>query len=188
MRKGLEKLRRERRKGVEQRVKDGKRLSVPLTPDPSWTLGLGCSAVVSSCLSPSLPAEGASPGALVCTSAPSPVCLGCGDGRQDGTRGLDGSPAAGQSREQRRPDSPATPPPPPSSLLAPLTQLLPSSSFIFLLCPADRTSGHRGAPALLVPASASPRGPAQSWAPPRWLSQVQSQQRISLHRTDCVLG
>lgn len=120
---------------------------------------------VSSCLSPSLSPEGASPGDLVCMSAPSPVCLGCGDGRQDGTRGLDGSPATGQNREQRRPDFPATSPSPPSLLLAPLTQLLPSSFFIFLLCPVDRTSGHRGAPTLLVPASASPQGPAESWAP-----------------------
>lgn len=60
-------------KEFRKRLQNLKRLVVPLTPDPPRTLALRCSAVVSSCLGPSLPPEGAFPGALVRVSASSPV-------------------------------------------------------------------------------------------------------------------
>lgn len=167
-------------------------MSVPLTPDPSRTLALGCSTVVSSCPSPSLPQRGPSLERwFACwhhpRCDPEQRTPGCGNGGQD-RRALTGHQPLGRKENtadlisQRR-----HPPAPPSLLLAVLTQLLPSSSFhpSALPCLEDKwTPGGR------LPYWCLPQPPPTCGQTPGHvrLSQVQSQQRVSLHRTDCVLG
>lgn len=128
---------------------------------------------VSTCLSPGLPPQrGPSPDHwFACRHRPQRDpkhrTPGCGEGRQDGSGGLDGSAATGQEREHRRPDFPATSPsPPPSLLLALLTQLLlPLFHPAALPCAEDKwTPGGRPPQPQPAPGGRRTPGPVR---PPR---------------------
>lgn len=146
----LKSLQRERRKEMEERLKKWRdQLSAPLTWDPLESPALGVPHGSFRLPRPSFPQFRPSLEHWFMCWHPPQCDPNQGTLRvyrwetQDGSRGLEGSPAPGQEREHCRPDFPAMSPcPPPSLLLALLTQLLPFSFLIFLLCAIWKISGH----------------------------------------------